>query len=109
MWWRCWCCRFRDRTARGIDRAGHTWGGVQPQRPDGFTRSEGVHTGTLGQEGNTTATLRRLEPYVARSLRARDVFFDDHTHDAKMQQQQSSSVTMTSDYTAPRRGVTTVF
>ena len=93
-----------ERSARGVDRAGHTWGGVQPLKADGFTRSEGVHTGTLGQEGNTTATLRRLEPYVARSLRARDVFFDDHTYDRKSHQQ-----TSTSSYTAPQRSVTTVF
>ena len=76
---------------------------------DQLELSHKVHPPNVLQWNNTTATLRRLEPYVARSLRARDVFFDDHTHDAKMQQQQSSSVTMTSDYTAPRRSVTTVF
>ena len=76
----------------GIDREGNTWGGVLPQQPDGYTRSEGVHTGQLGQWPNTTATLRRLEPYQGRSVRARDVFFDDHTYDPKLHGMSSNMV-----------------
>ena len=36
-------------------------------RDDGFTRSTALHS--HGPEVNTTTTLRRLEPYVARSQR----------------------------------------
>lgn len=74
--------RFRDRTEMGLDREGHCRGGVQDQKPDGFTKSTTVHS--LGTEYDSTETIRRLQPYVARSIKARDVFFDDHTHDAKL-------------------------
>lgn len=71
-----------DPTPVGKDREGHTRGEIQRQKPDGFTKSTSVHS--YGQDIHTTDTLRRLEPYVARSMKARDVFYDDHTHDAKM-------------------------
>lgn len=74
--------RYLDRTPKGLDREGHTWGGVQPQRQDGFTRSTRVHGN--GAELDSTTTLRTLEPYVARSMKARDAFFDDHTYDNRM-------------------------
>ncbi|XP_060065144.1 protein phosphatase 1 regulatory subunit 32-like [Ylistrum balloti] len=78
-----------DPNPQGIDRAGHTRGGVQQQKPDGFTKSTAVHA--YGNDLDTTATLRRLEPYVARSIKARDVFYDDHLHDAKSYQLQASA------------------
>jgi protein phosphatase 1 regulatory subunit 32 len=56
--------RFTDRTPQGIERMGHTWGGVQPQKSDGFTRSTGVHN--YGPNYNSTSVMRNLEPYVAR-------------------------------------------
>lgn len=71
-----------DPTPVGKDREGHTRGEVQHQKPDGFTKSTSVHS--YGQDIDATGTLKRLEPYVARSIKARDVFFDDHTHDAKL-------------------------
>ncbi|KAK3096952.1 hypothetical protein FSP39_005069 [Pinctada imbricata] len=70
-----------DPTPVGKDREGHTRGDVQLQKPDGFTKSTAVHS--YGPEIQTTETLRRLEPYVSRSIKARDTFYDDHTHDAK--------------------------
>ena len=48
----------------GKDREGHCKGGVQYQKPDGFTKSTAVHA--YGTEMDTTDTLRRLQPYVAR-------------------------------------------
>ena len=48
----------------GKDCEGHCRGGVQDQKPDGFTKSTAVHS--YGQEVNTTQTLRNLQPYVAR-------------------------------------------
>ena len=56
--------RFADPTPYGLERDGHCRGGLQTQKPDGFTKSTAVHS--LGPDINTTATLRRLEPYVAR-------------------------------------------
>lgn len=59
------CIRFGpDPTPVGQDREGHTRGSVQTQKPDGFTKSTAVHS--YGPDVQTTATLRRLEPYVAR-------------------------------------------
>jgi len=37
-----------------------------------------------GSEPSSTHVLGGVEPYVGRSMKARNVFFDDHTHDAKM-------------------------
>lgn len=48
----------------GKDREGHCRGGVQDQKKDGFTKSTAVHS--LGPEVDTTETLKRLHPYVAR-------------------------------------------
>lgn len=74
--------RFYDTTAVGKNREGHCRGGLQDQKPDGFTKSTAVHS--YGPELKTTENLERLHPYVARSIKARDVFYDDHTHDAKL-------------------------
>lgn len=74
--------RFLDRTPEGSDREGHVWGGVMTPRDDGFIRSTAIHK--FGPETSSTATLRRLEPYVARSIKVRDTFYDDHTYDSKL-------------------------
>ena len=61
----CYLCRFGpDPNPLERDREGHTRGGVQTQKPDGFTKSTAVHS--YGDDIQTTATLRRLEPYVAK-------------------------------------------
>ena len=60
----CFHSRFYDKTPMGKDREGHCKGGVQYQKPDGFTKSTAVHA--YGTEVDTTDTLRRLQPYVAR-------------------------------------------
>ncbi|XP_054774334.2 stabilizer of axonemal microtubules 4-like [Lytechinus pictus] len=73
--------KFYDMNPKGKARAGRTFGGVMKQLPDGFTKSTSVHS--YGPALDTTQQLRDLHPYVARSIKARDVFFDDHTHDAK--------------------------
>jgi protein phosphatase 1 regulatory subunit 32 len=73
--------RFLDRTPQGNDRQGHVWGGIMIPREDGFTRSTTMHN--HGPQINTSETLRRLEPYVARSIKARDTFYDDHLYDTK--------------------------
>ncbi|XP_074662941.1 stabilizer of axonemal microtubules 4-like [Tubulanus polymorphus] len=73
--------RYWDKNPHGKEREGHCRGGVQKLLPDGFTKSTKVHS--LGDEVNSTETLRNLEPYVARSIKARDPFFDDHLYDSK--------------------------
>lgn len=82
--------KFLDRNPEGKDREGHTWGSVQRQKADGFTKSSRVHD--FAEDRNSTAILRNLEPYVARSIKARDPFFDDHTHDGKLYAQQKTMV-----------------
>ncbi|KAI8487067.1 PREDICTED: protein phosphatase 1 regulatory subunit 32-like [Branchiostoma belcheri] len=82
--------RFHDKNPEGIDREGHTWGGLQEQLPDGFTKSTAVHS--YGPAIHTTDTLRRLHPYVARSIKGTDPFYDDHTHDSKMHSELRSSL-----------------
>ncbi|XP_013385451.1 protein phosphatase 1 regulatory subunit 32 [Lingula anatina] len=74
--------RFPDPTPEDKEREGHCRGGVHLQKSDGFTKSTAVHS--YGPDINTTATLRSLHPYVGRSIRARDSYFDDHTHDLKL-------------------------
>ncbi|XP_002740326.1 stabilizer of axonemal microtubules 4-like [Saccoglossus kowalevskii] len=73
--------RFWDMNPKGKARAGRTFGSVMEHLPNGFTRSTAVHT--LGDDIDTTAQLRHLHPYVARSIKATDTFYDDHTHDTK--------------------------
>ncbi|XP_072045830.1 stabilizer of axonemal microtubules 4-like [Amphiura filiformis] len=70
-----------DMNPKGKARAGRTFGAVMAQLPDGFTKSTAVHA--FGPALDTTAQLRNLHPYVARSIKARDVYYDDHTHDVK--------------------------
>lgn len=76
--------KFKDDTPQGKDRMGHTRGGVHRHLRDGYTMSTSVHS--YGPTLDNTQKLRTLEPYVARSLQARDTWFDDHKHDAKKQQ-----------------------
>lgn len=74
--------RYLDRTPIGLDREGHTWGNVQRQLPDGFTRSTDTHS--YGPVANINGQLLTVNPYVGKSLKANDQFFDDHTYDRKM-------------------------
>ncbi|XP_070191414.1 stabilizer of axonemal microtubules 4-like isoform X2 [Littorina saxatilis] len=73
--------RFEDSTPHGLNRAGHTRGAIQRQKTDGFTMSTRVHD--FGPDIDNTQTLRTMEPYQARSIKARDVFYDDHKYDVK--------------------------
>ncbi|XP_038073706.1 protein phosphatase 1 regulatory subunit 32-like [Patiria miniata] len=73
--------KFYNMNPKGKARAGRTFGNVMDQLPDGFTKSTAVHS--FGPELDSTAQLRQLHPYVARSIKARDTYYDDHTHDTK--------------------------
>lgn len=74
--------RFYDKNPNGEARMGCTRGEIMTQLPDGFTKSTSVHS--YGPDLNTTAQLRGQMPYVARSIKARDPYHDDHTHDSKI-------------------------
>lgn len=56
--------RFTDPTPGGKAREGFVQGGVEVMKDDGFTKSTAVHQ--FGPEIDSTATLRRLAPYVSR-------------------------------------------
>lgn len=70
--------QFGDVTPQGASRAGYTQGGTQRQQKDGFTKSTLIHS--LSHSANS----QPLDPYVARSMKARDKFIGDRTHDAKL-------------------------
>ncbi|CAB4001151.1 Hypothetical predicted protein [Paramuricea clavata] len=73
--------QFQDRNPTGEARLGRTAGHVMPLPLDGFTKSTKVDN--FGPQFNTTKQIQNLQPYVARSIKARDPLFDDHTHDTK--------------------------
>lgn len=73
--------RFLDRTPKGTDREGHTWGGTLPPPEDGFTKNTRYHGTTA--KFDSTAVLRSLDPYVSRSIKARDTYCDEHLYDYK--------------------------
>lgn len=54
-----------------------------PQLSNGFTKSTQVQKEA---DLNTAEQMRKLHPYVARSINARDVYYDDHTHENKHHQ-----------------------
>ena len=56
--------RYLNKVPHGVDRQGHVWGGIHKQKPDGYTKSTGVHG--YGPDLNSTAHRRGLEPYVGR-------------------------------------------
>eukprot|EP00062_Callorhinchus_milii_P003577 gi/632941041/ref/XP_007885656.1/ PREDICTED: protein phosphatase 1 regulatory subunit 32 [Callorhinchus milii] len=72
---------YYDKTLKGLDREGCTWGGIQKAARDGFTLNTNIHK--LGTDYNVTESLRRIHPHVARTLKAKDQFYDDHTYDHK--------------------------
>ena len=68
---------------QGKHREGRVIGAVQPHVEDGFTKSEKLHSLGTGEKWDPSDQLRNQVPYQAKSIKSRDVFFDDHTHDAK--------------------------
>lgn len=56
--------RFQDPTPMGKEREGFVQGGLEKMKDDGFTKSTAVHQ--FGPDINSTDTIRRLAPYVAR-------------------------------------------
>ncbi|PAA76117.1 hypothetical protein BOX15_Mlig019693g3, partial [Macrostomum lignano] len=75
--------QFLDTTPVGKDREGHTAFGVLPAQDDGFTKSTKTH---FSKDFRPAQLLRSMDPYQARSVVARDRFYDDHTYDRKVQQ-----------------------
>ncbi|XP_072448295.1 stabilizer of axonemal microtubules 4 isoform X2 [Chiloscyllium punctatum] len=71
-----------DKTPKGQDREGWTRGGIQKQFPHSYATSSKIHQ--HGPDYNVTETLRRIQPYVVRTLKSVDEFYDDHTYDHKL-------------------------
>ncbi|CAF1276440.1 unnamed protein product [Rotaria sordida] len=65
---------------KGRDHEGYVVGGIQQPRATGFTENNKVFN-PLDSYGDERITHYKLDPYQVRSLRARDPFFDDTTHD----------------------------
>ena len=93
---------------KGRDREGYVVGGVQKPRPTGFTEDTKVSK-PLDNFRDERLTHYHLDPYqvryvyllkqlhsriyrLSRSLRARDPFFDDATHDNKGRLQKQSEI-----------------
>lgn len=78
-----------DRVPKGKDREGYITGGVNQIVPDGYVKNVRVHnTG----DRNTQAELYHMDPYQSRTVRFKDTFYDDHTHDHKLTLKHSNSI-----------------
>lgn len=58
------CCRYFENIPKGLDREGWTRGGIQPQKPGGYTLSHPVTR--MEATPNPAETLRHLHPHVGR-------------------------------------------
>jgi len=70
-----------DRIAKGKDREGYVIGGINRIDADGYVKNVKVHNSGIV---NTKSELYNMDPYQARSVRFKDTFYDDHTHDHKL-------------------------
>ncbi|CAF3397072.1 unnamed protein product [Rotaria socialis] len=80
-----------DMNRKGRDREGYVVGGIQNPRPTGFTKNNKL-SNPVDNFLDERVTHYRLDPYQVRSLRARDPFFDDATHDNKGRLQKTSDL-----------------
>ncbi|CAF4433307.1 unnamed protein product [Rotaria sp. Silwood2] len=80
-----------DMNRKGRDREGYVVGGIQQPRATGFTENNKISS-TLDNYVDERITHYRLDPYQVRSLRGRDPFFDDTTHDNKGRLQKTSEL-----------------
>ena len=75
--------QFYDKNPTGKHREGRVIGAVQPHVEDGYTKSEKLHKLGTGEKWDPSDQLRNQNPYQAKSVKARDTFFDDHLHHPK--------------------------
>ncbi|CAF0778458.1 unnamed protein product [Rotaria sordida] len=80
-----------DMNPKGRDREGYVVGGIQKPQPSGFTEDTKI-SNPLENFRDERITHYHLDPYQVRSLRARDPFFDDTTHDNKGRLQKQSEI-----------------
>merc|ERR1712226_277187 len=71
--------QYYDKNPTGKHREGRVIGAVQPHVEDGYTKSEKLHQLGTGQKWDPSDQLRNQNPYQAKSVKARDTFFDDHS------------------------------
>ncbi|CAF2083264.1 unnamed protein product [Rotaria socialis] len=80
-----------DMNAKGRDREGYVVGGVQKPRATGFSQDTKT-ANPLDNFRDERVTRYHLDSYQVRSLRARDPFFADATHDNKGRLQKQSEL-----------------
>ncbi|XP_016055841.1 PREDICTED: protein phosphatase 1 regulatory subunit 32 [Miniopterus natalensis] len=64
---------YFENIPKGLDREGWTRGGIQPQKPGGYTLSHPVTR--MEATPNPAETLRHLHPHVGRTLISTDPFY----------------------------------
>uniref|UniRef100_A0A8D0N0S2 Uncharacterized protein n=1 Tax=Sus scrofa TaxID=9823 RepID=A0A8D0N0S2_PIG len=72
------CHRYFENIPKGLDREGWTRGGIQPQKPGSRALNQPV-TCTEAVP-SPTESLRRLHPYVGRSLISADPLYRASPH-----------------------------
>ena len=75
--------QYYDKNPTGKHREGRVIGAVLPHTEDAYTKSEKLHKLGTGHKWEPSGQLRNQDPFQAKSAKARDPFFDDHTHDSK--------------------------
>ncbi|KAM5225665.1 stabilizer of axonemal microtubules 4 isoform 2-T2 [Hipposideros larvatus] len=72
---------YFENTPKGLDREGWTRGGVQPQKPGGYTLNQPVTR--MEATPNPTESLRHLHPHVGRTLISADPFYRTPPHSSR--------------------------
>ncbi|XP_063723977.1 stabilizer of axonemal microtubules 4-like [Symsagittifera roscoffensis] len=75
--------QYYDKNPTGKHREGRVIGAVQAHVEDAYTKSEKVHKLGTGKKWDPSDQLRCQNPMQAKSIKARDTFFDDHLHHPK--------------------------
>lgn len=73
-------CRFNNPNPQVSTR--EPTNGAQPPKLNGFTKGTQIHR--FGPTLDTARDLRKMSPYVAKSIIKRDPYFADFTHSAKL-------------------------
>ncbi len=74
---------------KGKDREGFVVGGINGNFDDAYIKNRQLHK---SDPLNTTAQLYNMDSFQARSIRATNQFYDDHSHDHKLTFKYQTSV-----------------
>ncbi|XP_019511522.1 PREDICTED: protein phosphatase 1 regulatory subunit 32 isoform X2 [Hipposideros armiger] len=72
---------YFENIPKGLDREGWTRGGIQPQKPGGYTLNQPVTR--MEATPNPTESLRHLHPHVGRTLISEDPFYRTPPHSSR--------------------------